>query len=246
VPGAVGRRGLSVLLLAALIAGLVVQRDSAPPPAPGQPPAPPSLLTPADLATFWTLIAADRHAVRPTSEGLVARYPEQGLRFAFTDDGLAVQGETSGWEWAVRAVRLERGPAQTTLPAASPEPEGDGVRYVRGPVIEWYVPRAAGLEQGFTVAVPPAANDPASAAPLRLVLAVASGLIGAAESATGLVWQDAAGAAVLAYRGLRAWDAVGRALDAWVELEAIASRSRSPTRARCTRSRSTRSSNKQS
>src|SRR5579875_2803620 len=176
-----------------------------------------ALLTPTDEAALHALVAADLRALRATANGWEVAHPEQQLRYAFDLDGLQVTPltmEERAWHWAVRAVALQRDEAAWPLAEeAAPRRVGAGVRYERGPLAEWYAVRADGVEQGFTVV-----EAPEGGGPLRVLLRVATGLAAAAEGATAAVWRtDETGPAVLAYRGLRAWDAAGRELEAWLE-----------------------------
>src|SRR5579875_695667 len=176
-----------------------------------------ALLTPTDEAALHALVAADLRALRATANGWEVAHPEQQLRYAFDLDGLQVTPltmEERAWHWAVRAVALQRDEAAWPLAEeAAPRRVGAGVRYERGPLAEWYAVRADGVEQGFTVV-----EAPEGVGPLRVLLRVATGLAAAAEGATAAVWRtDETGPAVLAYRGLRAWDAAGRELEAWLE-----------------------------
>src|SRR5579875_2483355 len=176
-----------------------------------------ALLTPTDEAALHALVAADLRALRATANGWEVAHPEQQLRYAFDPDGLQVTPltmEERAWHWAVRAVALQRDEAAWPLAEeAAPRRVGAGVRYERGPLAEWYAVRADGVEQGFTVV-----EAPEGVGPLRVLLRVATGLAAAAEGATAAVWRtDETGPAVLAYRGLRAWDAAGRELEAWLE-----------------------------
>ena len=102
------------------------------------------------------------------------------------------------------------------LPAVvSPSPIGAGprVEYRRGPLTEWYLNDARGLEQGFTLREPPPNPD---GGPLALELAVSGSLIPKLSS-DGIQLRHG-GREVLRYDGLRAWDARGHALAAHMEL----------------------------
>jgi hypothetical protein len=88
------------------------------------------------------------------------------------------------------------------------------VVYVHAGVSEWYANGPLGLEQGFTV---PAASAGRHAGPLTLELGLSGDARGRLlRGADGVMFTGAGGA--LAYRGLAATDARGRALPAWIEL----------------------------
>src|SRR5262245_13692941 len=105
------------------------------------------------------------------------------------------------------------GAALQQLRPVAPRVAADQVVYVHAGVDEWYVNGPLGLEQGFTVTAPATRH----AGPLTLALAL-SGDTRSRLSSGGdrVMFTGAAGA--LAYRGLVATDARGRALRAWIEL----------------------------
>ena len=82
-----------------------------------------------------------------------------------TDTGLAGHGALGPFSahYGYGENRLTVGPAQLAA-------DGNRVEYRRTwpPITEWYVNKAAGLEQGFTIASPPGAK--AASGPLQLVL----------------------------------------------------------------------------
>ncbi len=184
------------------------------PPTTLPPPAPWHYLTPTDLAQLRALVAADLRRPQPAADGYTAQLAEQRLAATFTPAGLTVR-PTAGadWQWAVQAVGLGRADTLIPLGPVAPTATAAQVRYARAAVEEWYAVGAAGVEQGFTVTAPPEGTGP-----LRLALRVTTPLAGEAASARDAVWRDAAGAERLGYRGLRAWDATGRELAAWLEV----------------------------
>ncbi|HLI29454.1 MAG TPA: hypothetical protein VKZ60_20495, partial [Chloroflexota bacterium] len=212
------RRPLAGLLALALLAWLLPYQQPAVaallPPTTLPPPAPWRYLTPADLAQLRALVAADLRRPQPAADGYTAQLAEQRLAATFTPAGLTVR-PTAGadWQWAVQAVGLGRADTLIPLGPVAPTATAAQVRYVRAAVEEWYAVGAAGVEQGFTVTAPPEGTGP-----LRLALRVTTPLAGEAVSARDAVWRDGAGAERLGYRGLRAWDAAGRELAAWLEV----------------------------
>lgn len=89
----------------------------------------------------------------------------------------------------------------------------NGFVYDRGDVVEWYVPRLDGWEQGFTLTALPAGDGP---------LALAIDVVGAVPVhdpvAESLRLERPDGTS-LGYGGLVAWDADGQNLPAWFEVE---------------------------
>ncbi len=146
-----------------------------------------------------------------SSAGIV----DEPLEAHVASDGVEIRGgdpERGRWDLGLRLAAWGRG--DFLRPAARGEVASDDerIRIDRGPVIEWYVNDERGVEQGFTVDEPPSRGS--VTAPLRLDLAVEGGF--ACEVLAGerdARFTRADGTQVL-YTGLRAWDAVGRELDA--------------------------------
>ena len=140
----------------------------------------------------------------------------QNLRTYFTPEGVRVIPRTEAtpsWEWG---LVLERYGYQNNLhpvPVAELVAEGNRIEYRRGSLTEWYVNDPRGLEQGFTLAVPP---EPAQAAEIETVvvqLAVRGNVtpVLSADRQT-LEFLSPAGVRVLRYGKLHVVDAGGRAL----------------------------------
>ncbi|MDJ0610037.1 MAG: FG-GAP repeat protein [Kiloniellales bacterium] len=158
-------------------------------------------------------------------EGLAPTYRAEneahGLTVLFEPEGPIV--ETRGgpaWRLGLRLEGYGRGADIRPAPLTNLVAEGNRVEYRRGgtaeaPLLsEWYVNGALGLEQGFTLAAPPPGAE-RGAGDLRLVLGLSGGLEPALNAdGRDLRLEDAAGAMVLSYHGLYAYDATGRALPA--------------------------------
>ncbi|GIW41370.1 MAG: hypothetical protein KatS3mg076_1947 [Candidatus Binatia bacterium] len=154
------------------------------------------------------------YQVRVRRDGrLEAGNPRHGVRAVFAAGGVELHagGETWRLRWAGIADGDVRG--ADVMPVA----DRNRVEYRRGVVTEWYVNGPLGLEQGFTVAERPAGL--AARAPLRVEIEQAGTLHAEMkEDGRGLVLRGPGGSAVLAYRGLAAWDAKGQELPARLEL----------------------------
>ncbi len=174
-------------------------------------------------------IDADQYAVRAAVVDGAAVYeasnPAHGLLALFAEDGVRVRSarHASGvWEWNLELETLGYESNLAPVEEAAPIAEGRRVEYRRGELTEWYVNERAGLEQGFTVARAPAAGQ-ASEEPLVLQLR-ASGLeIRQDVAGESILLTSGDGAVALHYRGLIAWDSVGRRLPAsmWASDERI-------------------------
>ncbi len=185
-------------------------------PCPASPSArPPAEGPPAGLREAWE---AFRMAPRADGSGLVARNPSQAWTTRFEPAGARTEPDQGGWSWGLELLRYGR--AEERREADAPTRvrlEGARVVYERaGGVEEWYVNDARGLEHGFTLREPPLAA--AAGGALTLLFAVRGTLdADVAEGGRDVRFVDAGGTARVAYTGLRAWDADGRALAAGFE-----------------------------
>jgi hypothetical protein len=166
-----------------------------------------------------------REAVVEATYGVVqdgqacsASNPAQGMRSAFTAQGIQVSGdsETRGsWTLSFSLEAWGR-PGSMQVPApAEPTVQGRRVEYRRGELIEWYVNDPQGLEQGFTLN-----ESPAGAGSLEIVLGTGDGFtVEIGPGGRDALFRDRATGSVLHYSGLRAWDAAGCQLDAALAAE---------------------------
>ncbi len=135
--------------------------------------------------------------------GLVANNPAQRLSARFAHSGVAVTAGSARLDISLRA--FGRRSALRALPPGLPVASADRVDYARGPVREWWVNGPLGLEQGFDIA-----RRPAGSGALTLSLSMS----GSVRLARGMVLL----AGGLRYAGVRASDARGRPLRAWLQL----------------------------
>ena len=156
---------------------------------------------------------AGYHAVA-RGRGFRAENSKHGLVVDFTPSGVKVGAGPATWSLALRAYGY--GDELQAVSVVPPQAMANRVEYQRGVLTEWYLNGPLGLEQGFTIASPPAGE---AAAPLTLALTISGHLTASIESGgNNVVLSRADGKAVLAYRGLTAYDATGRELRAWVQI----------------------------
>jgi len=181
----------------------------------------PPVLPPVDDPALKAAQHAARHALRPDGNGAwVARNP--GQRWATTFDGRAflTSPDHQLWTWGLALESWGRPGHEhpvTGRPAATAT--GGRIEYNwGGPIREWFVNDARGLEQGWTVLDRPAhpdADGPAAESGLVVTLTVRGGLVPQVEpEGTTITFADQQGSAMLTYGGLKAWDADGRTLAA--------------------------------
>jgi FG-GAP repeat len=137
--------------------------------------------------------------------GITSANPRHELTASFTPDGIGVATPAGSLTLSLEAVA--RGEVVHRLVPARPTSRTNRVEYRRGSLSEWYVNGPLGLEQGFTLAAPPA---PRSAGLLALQLHLGGTLAARLVGSDVVFTRD--GAPVVRYGGLAAWDATGRPL----------------------------------
>ncbi len=147
--------------------------------------------------------------------------PGQRLRVWFSGTGIELEGgreSTAGTPaWKIGFCLTGIGRDSNFTPAASGTIASDGnrveIRRVAHFITEWFENRPEGLEHGFTLH-----QGNGAAAETRLLLETTAGRLGAVEnSGDAIRVLNPEGSEVLAYSGLKAWDADGTALDARME-----------------------------
>jgi len=212
---------LGVVLLPLLLVVLppLVQREQVAPTAREQPVAPvapapvapPNQTLPPGLGPVLnaTLAAnsAEDYAVTPLgvpADGLRADNPAQRFATTFGTQGVRV-APVNGPGFALRATAINTAHGNIVLAATPPISDGPRVEYRQDGMTEWYVNGPRGLEQGFTLATPPAGAEQ-----FTLMLPVA----GEALVQDG----DAVMIGGLRYGGLSVLDATGATLPAHLDL----------------------------
>jgi hypothetical protein len=161
------------------------------------------------------------------SDAYTAPNRANGLRLAFGAGGVQVRSSdpAQSWTWSLALTGYGvPGAVRPLSGAPGPAVEANRAAYRWDSALaEWYVNDERGLEQGFTIAAPPAA---ALASQVALEMALETDLVPQlAADAQSIAfrrpaqagWQS--GAEVLRYDGLRVSDGVGRRLPARLELE---------------------------
>jgi hypothetical protein len=155
-----------------------------------------------------------RYWVAAAAGGFHAENPEHALGVDFTPQGVEVRSDTACWRMALRGYGY--GDALLSMSSAAPQASANRIEYRRGTMTEWYLNGPVGVEQGFTVAEPP---GQANGRPLTVALALSGDFAATLEpGGTGLRLTRRDGPA-LRYGGLSAYDATGRELRTWLELQ---------------------------
>ncbi|PYQ16449.1 MAG: hypothetical protein DMF79_18615, partial [Acidobacteria bacterium] len=215
------------LLALALASGPFVPLSDRGPSIPAQgpraratPDEPPAGLTRDDWGQIKGAVrASSYHAARVVKPGeapaSVAANHAQGYGTTFRPAGIEIRSHgRPGQPWRLGLTVTGYGYASDVRPLAPVEPvtEKERVEYRRGPVIEWYVNRSGGLEQGFELGEP----EPRSREPLVVEMSV-SGDLEVRADGDAASFPDRSGVTRLRYVGLKAWDADARPVTSRME-----------------------------
>jgi hypothetical protein len=157
-----------------------------------------------------------RYEASATPAGFRSTNDDHGLIADFAQGRVVVRAGLGHLELTLRSFGY--GEELLPVPTSRPTATKNRVQYRHGAVTEWYVNGPLGLEQGFTLAAPPANQ---SSGPLTLGLAL-SGTLRTSLMPEGRGLELALPGrrpASLRYGGLSAWDANGRALPARLAVE---------------------------
>ena len=154
--------------------------------------------------------------VRRAGAGFVLVNGPQGYSADFSDSGVRISAP--GGRVALSLAGIGFGSSLTPLGSRAPSGGWNRVSYADGPVTQWFENGPLGLEQGFTLRAPPAG---AAGGPVTIALRVGGSLrarvVGGGEAGDFIA---PGGRVVLRYTGLRAVDARGRVLRAWLAASA--------------------------
>ena len=154
---------------------------------------------------------------QPISGSWQGQHPNQGFTSFLTSEGLQVRAPELDLHLRLAAYGYEG----HLCPARQPAPlvNTNRIEYQHGPITEWYVNGPLGLEQGFTVHHPFSNSDSPND---RVTLSVSfeTGLLARLdEGGRGVTFCGKNGRAEIHYNGLTAFDAAGKELRAWLEVD---------------------------
>ncbi len=175
---------------------------------------PPAGLSSSEWSSIRAAYEAGRHAFHPEDGHpgqWTARSPGQQWITRFDGYGFVAQAWRADWRWGLELKCYAVGSQRFSVGESGAGIASDNrLRFERGHgLTEWFVNDGRGLEQGWTIADRPAAGE----GPVRLELAV-RGDLSPVVSDSAVTFTNAAGAAVVTYGGLKAWDADGQDLAA--------------------------------
>lgn len=149
---------------------------------------------------------ADGHEIRQHGNGFASSNGRHGLsaEWSAADGRLKLESldPRTIWHFSMK----------TSAPLDAARHDGNGIRFKRGDLEEWFVNDARGLEHGFDVATPPArSGDEGFRVTMELETSLQPQL---ADGGRSLRFNDREGNAALHYRGLVVFDATNRSLPA--------------------------------
>ncbi len=165
----------------------------------------------------WAAVGRDVSAyhIRAVNDGFEALNSNQELTVHFTKQAAEVRTGNVRWRMILRGYGY--GTTRITAGAVTPRVSANRLEYQRGPMTEWYVNGPAGLEQGFSLAEPPAQKRGER---LTIALSVSGDLKATVDwGGAGLILTDASRRESLRYQGLTAFDATGAELASSLQLQ---------------------------
>ena len=212
--GPVSRQLLSCLALSSVLVLAVVCADADGPPA--------GLSSEAWISIQEQLEVERHRVVESDRPGRLWRADNPAQRFTahFGAEDVVIAGRGSSetsWKLGLRLTAWGAAHDLKQVDFATATAEGNRVEYRRGALTEWYVNNTMGLEQGFTIEVPP--GDDIEELVLEMTLEGNHTTV-LSEGGNSVIFRRQDTKTNLSYSGLAAWDAVGDVLEARMELEA--------------------------
>jgi hypothetical protein len=211
---------LALLLAAGLTQGLLPALEGASSGAPavgvaGTARAGSSGLSPAARASISATLGAEVPAYhfQTARGGFRGVNPAQHMGIDADQSGVVVRSR--GLELGLSLQALGYGSSLSDAPVVRPSGAANRVTYARAGIGEWYVNGPFGLEQGFTLAQPPAHG---AAGPLTLAIALSGDARASLGAGGNSVIFSAPQGRTLRYGGLSVSDASGRTLHSWMAL----------------------------
>jgi hypothetical protein len=164
---------------------------------------------------------AGQHTFQPIATGWQASNSGQQWTMKFDGRGFVAEPREGAWQWGLE-LKSYGFPGAERVVGGMPVVKANGQRLTYdwdAAVQEWFVNDARGLEHGFTVKERPAAALNSQPSTLNFLLSTRGTLRPRlAADAQGVAFQDASGATVLNYTGLKVFDADGKPLPSRFEM----------------------------
>ena len=173
-------------------------------------------LPPAAHAQISAAIGEDdpEYHVRSEAGRLHVHNARHRVSANFSPAGVEFALAASRWSMTLRGHGY--GDRLQSAQPANPATAANRVEYRRGGLTEWYLNGPLGIEQGFTIDAAPGRSN---GEPLTVAFAIGGNLTPSVAAGGRALALASDGLTVLRYAALSTWDARGRELPAWLEVD---------------------------
>ena len=164
--------------------------------------------------------ADEAYRAKSSGQGYATENPANHLSAQYAADGVKIRLQNANLDlefqgWGYGKPGVAEGQA-----AVAPLVDANRVEYRRGALTEWYVNGPLGIEQGFTISQAPVASADSQHDALEIALHLGGNLSASIEPGRhALALRDGSGVETLRYGSLLAYDASGRELESWMEVQ---------------------------
>jgi hypothetical protein len=179
-------------------------------------------LPPAILPAISSALGHDgaQYGMHATADGYTAQNAANHLAAHYTAEGVEIRSQNDNWGLEFQGWGYGEHPENGNKAAVAPSVNANRIEYRRGALTEWYANGPLGIEQGFTISQPPVTRPGSSHDALDIALRLRGNLNASIESGRhALTLRDQKGAPALRYGPLLAYDASGRELESWMEVQ---------------------------
>jgi hypothetical protein len=161
-----------------------------------------------------------RYGIEETADGYSAQNDANHLAAHYAAKGVEIRSQNANLGFEFQDWGYGEHPANKSKATVSPNLTANRVEYRRGALTEWYVNGPLGLEQGFTISQPPGSLPDSNHEALDIALRLRGNLSASVEPGRhALTLRDQTGVETLRYGPLLAYDASGRELESWMEVQ---------------------------
>ncbi len=179
-------------------------------------------LPPAVLPVISSVLGRDdaQYGMQKTAGGYSAQNGANHLVAHYAAKGVEIRSQNADWGFEFQGWGYGEHPANKNKAAIAPSVNANRVEYRRGALTEWYVNGPLGIEQGFTISQPPVALPDSNHDALDIALRLRGNLSASIESGRhALTLRNQRGVETLRYGPLLVYDASGRELESWMEVQ---------------------------
>jgi hypothetical protein len=179
-------------------------------------------LPPAILPAISSALGHDdaQYGMHATADGYTAQNAANHLAAHYTSEGVEIRSQNDNWGLEFQGWGYGEHTSNRSKAAVAPVVNANRIEYRRGTLTEWYVNGPLGIEQGFTISKPPAALPDSKHDELDIELGLQGSLSATIQSGRhALALRNQKGVETLRYGPLLVYDASGRELESWIEVQ---------------------------